>query len=159
MVMPRSVYPKSKKEDIDDAVLNSEYDEKRKNYKIRDQLLKKYEDFKQKKMRDLFLELKNRLDATKNECGLRNHEFNPILIEGYFSQKSFTINCRIGTSYIQFSEIRETNISIGYKLLFLKECSICKKELFKEEFNRFSELLYLIDKYKEPLQCKNCSSK
>ncbi len=39
--MPRSVYPKSKKEDIDDAVLNSEYNEKYKKAKEKESNLSK----------------------------------------------------------------------------------------------------------------------
>ena len=156
MVMPHLGKPK--KEDIDDAVLNSEYDEKRKNYQIRNQLSRKYEEFKQKKIDYLFRKLEKCLDRTKGECDIYGSEFNPDFIDAKFSQKSTTINCKIGVVDIQFSEIQKnswTNNSI-YQIFYLKKCEKCKKEMCKEEFQRFRELLYLIDKYKEKIKCEKC---
>lgn len=155
MVMPRLGKPK--KEDIDDAVLNSEYDEKRKNYQIRNQLLRKYEAFKQKKVEELFSSLKWRLEHTQKECDISR--FNLDYIDAKFSQKVFTINCKMGVVNIQISQTRGDDLGyyIDNHTFYRKKCSKCKKEMCKEEFHRFSELLYLIDKYKEKLKCENCS--
>ena len=65
--MPRSVYPKSRKEDIDDAVMNSEYNDKYKKVKEKESNMSKVDLDKIRegvlKLREIILQIDPNLEV------------------------------------------------------------------------------------------------